>query len=1486
MKFPFPIGIYVLIFEMANYIHLRMALASHLRTIYFLILLLCLPFISIGKEDWLNIPVSDNIPGSQPVLFRENMGQIADVNGKPVPSVLFSVSSPGVDAYITSRGLTYVFFTVERDDFETKMKKKKEQLGQPQKPRKPKKVEMAWINMYLEGASIKKENITREGMSSIDLNFFYSHCPQGIYGVKEYEKITVKDVYPGIDWVLYGSSEKGMKYDFVVHAGADHSRIKMLYEGMSTISSDNEGNISISNKLGSVIDTAPVSFTSSGKKVGSKFISERIDELHTRVTYSIDKYSSSETLVIDPQLVWGTFVGGNNLDGIMGATHDSQGNLFVTGYTMSNNFPVQNAGTYSQTLIGFSNAMIMKFSNSGVMLWSTFYGGSQFETGYAIICDAAGNVFVTGSADSPDFPLQNAGTYFDGTVSNTDAFIIKFDNTGTRLWATYYGGSLFESGSDIDVDAAGNIVVAGSSDSPDLPVFSAGTFYQGTNAGGMQDGFILKFSNIGVQLWATYIGGANMDNGMGITIDPNDNIFIVGQSNSPNFPLLNAGTFFQGTLGSFDVFIMKFTNAGTLLWSTFYGGSNGTFPTAIKSDKNGAIYVAGNTSSANLPVQSGGGYFDGTLTGGTDAYILKFDNAGNRLWATYYGGNSDEFPDKDNIAPDDCGGVYMSLNTMSSNCTTVNPGCSGYFDGSFGGSMDCMVLHFTNTTVLHWATHIGAAQIDGRGSVEVDDNSNLFMVGEWVNYTNSTGLPVANPGGGAYFDNTPNGMDDSFVIKFKPDQMSYTASQSPSGCACNGSASITVNSCGASPYNFTWSNGVQHTGITNPSDSITAICTGAYWVEVTDMACSRDTIHFSVPSSTSSSGSVTTANVSCNGGLDGSATANVTGGTLPYTYVWSSGGSGATESNLPAGTYSVTVTDATGCIMIQTSFNISEPTAINLSMSHTDVNCAGDSTGSVSVAASGGTSGYTFLWSSGGTTQSETNLTAGAYTVTVTDANGCVATASDSISEPASPITLMLSATAVTCGNNGTATVIAAGGSGTFIYTWAPTLQSAATATGLAAGTHTVFVSDGFNCTVADSIVVPSNNPLLVSTVSTSATCFGSNDGSATVTASGGAAPYIYSWSTGGTGTTENNLAAGSYTVSVTDTNGCTIQSAVTVSGPAAVTVSIIPGAPSICSGQSATLTASATGGTGAYTYSWSNGGTTASITDSPLAATSYSVTVTDNRGCTGTAIFNLVVDPSPIVSITASDTLICAGECISFSNTGTANAAHTWVFSNGSGSADADPVICFNAPGTYDVSLTLTTPAGCTGTQVIAGFITADPKPVAAFTATPPVTDLSSPGVSFTDQSTGANAWQWSFGDVTSTISTQQHPSHTYTQPGEHQVILIVTNSFSCSDTAFLIILIEEGFSFYAPNAFTPTQDGLNETWLPKGIGIDEKDYDLYIYNRWGELVWQTSVWGTGWDGKVKGQLAPDGIYVWKAEVKLSDGSWRHYTGHITLVK
>lgn len=671
----------------------------------------------------------------------------------------------------------------------------------------------------------------------------------------------------------------------------------------------------------------------------------------------------------------------------------------------------------------------------------------------------------------------------------------------------------------------------------------------------------------------------------------------------------------------------------------------------------------------------------------------------------------------------------------------------------------------------------GAATIAGSGGV-------MPYTYQWPNGSSSTTQSGLVAGNYPVTLSDANGCAIVVVAGITEPAVLVSSTVVDSNVSCNGfsNGGATANGAGGTtPYSYTWSNSAT-------TASITGVVAGTYLVTITDAnGCTDSTsINITEPTVLLASSSAD-SNATCNGASNGGATAASVGGTSPYSYSWSNSASTVSITGVLAGTYSVTVTDANGCTD-SASVIITEPLSVSASaVVDSNISCNGLSDGGATASATGGTGAYSYQWSNLATTASITGVTAGTYSVTITDANGCTDTTSVSISEPVVLSIASATITQVTCNGltNGAATTTSSGGTSPYTYNWS-NLSTNSNLSSVAAGSYSVTVTDANGCT--DSIMVTISEPLILTSTAvldSNVSCNGLSDGGASSSATGGTSPYTYAWSNAATAASVTGLAAGTYSVTITDANGCTDSTSIAISEPNVLVASTAVDNDVSCNGLSdGEATASAVGGTGPYTFTWNNGATAATNTN--LSAGTYSVTVTDANGCTDSTSVTISEPALLAITTTGIDATCFGGTDGSGTLTttgGTMPYSYTWA--NGGLSGDS---VSGLAEGTYTVTVNDANNCSMIDSLVI-GFTNSLPVFSLGDSATICIgsSALLSPG--------SYVSYNWSSGDTTPTLTVDS--------AGTYWVMVTDSNTCSNSDTFALSLHPDFVLSLSSTDAF-----------------------------------------------------------------------------------
>ncbi len=774
--------------------------------------------------------------------FIENRGQLNDENGQPVLSVLMYCRKNNFQIFVTDKGFSYVFHKT-KNGIDSLLK----------------------VDENFLGAKFNRENIDWiESKNKSKLSFYNQNYPKGIFDLLEYSKLRIRDIYNGVDLILE-LTDSSFKYSFDVAANADEKQIKLQWIGANPMLSKACSILKTVTRFGELSEKNLIAlqqnnFLTTSFNRENDVVSYKIEGRNPSLPLVIDPLivwtsmfggvnnDCAKSVTIDSvnnfyltgytasfffplvnagtyfssliqgnadifvsqfsanlHLQWSTFYGGSNDDIADGIKTDRNGNVFITGYTKSKNFPTQlQTSTYSQSVLNQSIAF-----------------------------------------------------------NNTDVFLIKFNSVGTRIFSTFFGGNQNDVGHDIAINSNGNVYLIGKTFSNNFPTQNLGSSFFQSGLNGTQDAFVAEFTNNGGLVWSSYFGGNGLEEGNSISIDNANNIFIAGAStDSTQFPLHNNGSYFHNHTDMMEAFVAKFSSNNILQWGTFYGGNNDDEAIATVLDNNGNLYVAGNTSSNNFSTYATNAlaFKDSVLNNSTssidaDVFLLKFSNNGNRLWATLLGGSKNDaieslihyntyFDDyiNDALITDNCDNVIFSFTTYSSDLIVKQEGCNGYFDNNLSGQTDAAIARFSKYGELKWLTYYGGSVDETGMAMVMDKQSNILSA---MNTDNGLGYH--------YQSNSPNGYiqvasynssvnQDVVLNKFQPVHFNANVTYSKCQAGCTGNAQAVVNSsCPLSSFQYNWSNGATSAMVNN-------LCTGNYSVIITDTAfsCVADTVHFNL----------------------------------------------------------------------------------------------------------------------------------------------------------------------------------------------------------------------------------------------------------------------------------------------------------------------------------------------------------------------------------------------------------------------------------------------------------------------------------------------------------------------------------------------------------------------------------------------------------------------------------------------------------------
>ena len=863
--------------------------------------------------------------GNLPIAFEPNQGQTD-------PQVKYLARGQGYTLFLTS-GEAVFSMPVKRKSSSLEEALMHKRMGpakimkaiRRRQKRQQQRTSVASLRMRMLGAN-PQPVVAAADQQPGKMSYMIGRDPKNWHtNIPLFGQVHYQDIYPGVDMVFHGTQQ--LEFDFVVNAGANPDRIKLGFAGTQRLRTEKSGDLVLTSAAGEMRLMSPVAYQERNgvrEPVKARFVVERENEVHL----ALGPYDRTRQLVIDPAILFSTYLGGSAEDEGQGLALDASGNVYITGQTGSDDFP----GT-SGTNITSNVVFLSQITPSGTLGFTALFGGTGGDDGTAVAVDSTG-IYVAGITDSSDFPVTTgaAQTHFCGGGPNgsNDGFAAKITSAGSAItWATFITDANCGTGTDstlglaLAVDSSQDVYVVGETFDAGLPVINfisaeGGALNEGLGSNGADDGFIAELNSAGsAYLIMSYIGGTAGDIATGVawqSVSGVGTVYVSGETDSTNLPTINAfqptcgtdGTCNSGSPGGpyDDAFVASFSpsNTGNYIYLTYLGGELSDDAFAITADSSGDAYVTGQTASTMFRVLNpyqpnlGG-------TGAVNAFVTKFDPAGTSLiYSTYLGGSGSDLGAS--IALDSSDNAYITGPTTSSNFPQVDAtqpfggGNSGQFDTDAFVSQ----LNWSGSALsLPFSTFLGGSGDEDviGGFLGLDGSGNLYVTGD----TNSSNFPLTpspldgelnagvSPPPGCTINNINIICPDAFVVKYSGNAANLsqitvtiagggagTVTSSPSGINCPGTCfanftngtKVTLTATPAAGSTFDWG------GACSGSSTCTLTLTSNELVTATFNGNASFTLTASAlsPSSVAAGGSATsTITITPTGGFNASTVA-------------------------------------------------------------------------------------------------------------------------------------------------------------------------------------------------------------------------------------------------------------------------------------------------------------------------------------------------------------------------------------------------------------------------------------------------------------------------------------------------------------------------------------------------------------------------------------------------------------------------------------
>lgn len=835
-------------------------------------------------------------------LFVENKGQLTDQNRNLRSDILFYGSLNERLFFLKQGGVSYELRKPIEWDSATKSPFPGFKIPNIRSVAKWScdRIDINWIGINLN-CTIE----TQKQSEDYD-NFYLPSCPNGATYVRSYGALLYKNIYNGVDLKYYEYNGQ-LKYDYIIKPNFDHSVIKFQINGANKISINSLGQLVLETSNGSIIEDAP-HVTQEGKTLKAKWKLKG-----NLVSFIVNGRDPAKEMTIDPLVrFWGTYYGGSGMDIGVDCETDTLGNVYLCGSTKSTN-QIATVGSFQSTITNtFDNdAFLVKFNSSGLRQWGTYYGSFGVDYFNKIGVYKTSIIYVSGGADMNSATGLSTNGVFQPTFAggNYDGIVARFNTSGIREWCSFYGGESDEDVRALAVGSGAELYFVGTTTSTtNLSISTLGS-HQYTYAGN-QDAYAVKFDSTGQRIWGTYCGGGFTEWTEECDIDRWDNLFVVGVTVSYD----NIGTtgVHQPTIsgGGNNAFLVKFNSSGVRQWGTYYGGNLATTGLGCATDLSGNSYMTGATDVCTVGIATPGCH-QSTFAGSQEnAYLVKFDPNGQRIWGTYYGAS--KVTVGRSIATDKYRNVYLEGHTNSSNCGDTIATLNGFqtYNNSTWPAADFFIVKFDSTGLRKMGTYYGGPIGEVDGDIEIDPAGFIYLAGA---SSSPTGSYIATPAAHQY---SYSAGIDACLAKFFDcgSQVSADVTSKNDGCFGQSNGSVTLTAQGGGGYTYTW---IPSGGNSNIA---TNLATGIYTCLINSYCGSTTQTVSIVQPPTAVSSTTLGSDTSICVGNSGTLVVNASGGVTPYSYSWSTSSTLNIIAVSPSvtTTYTCLVTDANNCSYLDT----------------------------------------------------------------------------------------------------------------------------------------------------------------------------------------------------------------------------------------------------------------------------------------------------------------------------------------------------------------------------------------------------------------------------------------------------------------------------------------------------------------------------------------------------------------------------------------